>query len=143
VRRRVHELRVCANLVDVGQERTIWAERYDGGGDDPFEFQDRIASGIVATIEPRLFDARAAARNLLALDPSFRISALAERYPLRRPGDLKRYTGGCGRLACPNRRRAHRAAFVRNGLGPAARGFKPTASAAADRARRAASRRRG
>ncbi len=60
VRHRVPSLRISANLVDATQERTIWAEKYDGGNDDLFGFQDRVASRIVATIEPRLFEAEIA-----------------------------------------------------------------------------------
>lgn len=46
-------------------------------------------------------EARAAARNLLAVDPSFRLSAFAARYPLRRPGDLKRYMAGLRAAGLP------------------------------------------
>jgi len=46
-------------------------------------------------------EARAAARGLLALDPRFRISTFASRYPLRRPGDLKRYVGGLRAAGLP------------------------------------------
>jgi len=38
---------------------------------------------------------------LLALDPRFRISTFASRYPLRRPGDLKRYIGGLRAAGLP------------------------------------------
>jgi adenylate cyclase len=57
VRRQASRLRISADLTDVAQNRTIWADRYDGANDDVFEFQDRIASRIVATIEPRVYDA--------------------------------------------------------------------------------------
>src|SRR5262245_38201347 len=57
VQYRASRLRISASLVDAAQERTIWAERYDGAEDERFRFQDRAASSIVAAIEPRLFEA--------------------------------------------------------------------------------------
>jgi tetratricopeptide (TPR) repeat protein len=49
----------------------------------------------------RRADARAAARNLLAVDRNFRISTFASRYPLRRRGDLRRYTAGLRAAGLP------------------------------------------
>ncbi len=46
-------------------------------------------------------DARAAARDLLKLDPAFRISTFSHRYPLRRTGDLARYIGGLRAAGLP------------------------------------------
>jgi adenylate cyclase len=60
VRRQKSRLRISADLIDANQNRTIWAEKYDGANENVFEFQDRIASSIVATIEPRLFEAEMA-----------------------------------------------------------------------------------
>jgi TolB-like protein/Flp pilus assembly protein TadD len=60
VRRQTARLRIAADLIDAEQNRTIWAEHYDGANDDIFEFQDRIAASIVATIEPRVYEAEAA-----------------------------------------------------------------------------------
>jgi len=60
VRRRAPELRISANLVDAGEDRTIWAEKYDGMPDELFGFQERVASSIVATVEPRLLEAEIA-----------------------------------------------------------------------------------
>jgi tetratricopeptide (TPR) repeat protein len=37
----------------------IWADRFDGTLDDIFEFQDRVAGGVVGAIEPRLRRAEA------------------------------------------------------------------------------------
>jgi adenylate cyclase len=54
VRRRGINLRISAELVDVIQQRPIWNERYDGVGEDLFEFQDRIVASIVGSLEPRL-----------------------------------------------------------------------------------------
>ncbi len=57
VRRVDSRLRISAELIDAPRMRTIWAERYDGATDDLFEFQDRIASNVVATIEPQVYEA--------------------------------------------------------------------------------------
>ena len=59
VRRQVEKLRIAVDLIDAGQNRTIWAERYDGAVDELFEFQDRIAANVVATIEPRVYEVEA------------------------------------------------------------------------------------
>jgi TolB-like protein len=58
--RRTPELRISANLVDADEDRTVWAERYDGIPDELFGFQERVASSIVATVEPRLLEAEIA-----------------------------------------------------------------------------------
>jgi tetratricopeptide (TPR) repeat protein len=42
----------------------------------------------------RIEEARAAAADLLAIEPSFRISTLASWYPLRPPQNLERYLAG-------------------------------------------------
>jgi adenylate cyclase len=55
VRRQIEKLRISVDLIDVGQNRTIWAEKYDGTVDELFEFQDRIAASVVSTIEPRVY----------------------------------------------------------------------------------------
>jgi adenylate cyclase len=59
VRRQSQRLRISADLIDARLNRTIWADRYDGTDDDLFEFQDRIASSIVATIEQWLYQSEA------------------------------------------------------------------------------------
>jgi tetratricopeptide (TPR) repeat protein len=60
IRRRAPHLRISANLVDAGEDRTIWAEKYDGMPDELFGFQERVASSIAATVEPRLLEAEIA-----------------------------------------------------------------------------------
>jgi len=57
VRRQGERLRISVDLIDATQNRTIWAEKYDGPTTDLFDFQDRIAASIVATAEPRLVEA--------------------------------------------------------------------------------------
>ena len=62
IRRQSDQLRIHAELIDVDRSRTIWAERFDGMTKDIFSFQDKIASSIVATLEPKVL--RAEASNL-------------------------------------------------------------------------------
>jgi len=57
VQRQANRLRITAELIDAGQNRTIWADRFDGTNDDIFKFQGDIAVSIVRTIEPRLVEA--------------------------------------------------------------------------------------
>jgi len=59
VRRQALMLRISAELIDASQNRTMWADRFDGMNEDLFEFQSNIASSIVSTIEPRLVEAEA------------------------------------------------------------------------------------
>lgn len=60
VRRWGSRLRISAELIDVRSNRPIWADRYDGGGEDLFDFQDRIVASIAGSLEPRLQAAEAA-----------------------------------------------------------------------------------
>jgi adenylate cyclase len=60
VRRQAARLRISAELIDAGGNRTVWSERYDGADSEIFEFQDRIASSIVGALEPRLYQAEVA-----------------------------------------------------------------------------------
>lgn len=52
VRRAADRIRIATQLLDADTGRTLWAERFDGGLEDVFELQDRIASGVVTAIEP-------------------------------------------------------------------------------------------
>lgn len=54
VRRQAERLRINTEMIDVVSNRSVWAERFDGSNEDLFEFQDRIAGCIVASLEPRL-----------------------------------------------------------------------------------------
>ena len=54
LRRQAKRLRINAELIDVVNNRPIWAERFDGVNDDLFEFQDRIVASIVGSLEPRV-----------------------------------------------------------------------------------------
>ena len=59
-RRLNHQLRISAELVDAPANRVIWAERFDGGDEDLFAFQARIAASIAAAIDPRVQEAEIA-----------------------------------------------------------------------------------
>jgi TolB-like protein len=54
VRKAGNRLRIAGQLIDSATGAHVWADRFDGTLDDIFEFQDRVASGVVGAIEPRL-----------------------------------------------------------------------------------------
>jgi TolB-like protein len=60
VRRQATRLRINAELIEVGVNRAVWAQRFEGANDDLFEFQDRIAASIVSSLEPRVSQVEAA-----------------------------------------------------------------------------------
>jgi adenylate cyclase len=60
VRRQDARLRISTELIDAGQNHTIWAERYEGSNDDLFDFQDRIATGIVSAMGRKVLEAETA-----------------------------------------------------------------------------------
>jgi len=54
VRKGGERIRVAAQLVDVGSDKQIWAERYDRVLEDIFAVQDEITEAIVGAIAPEL-----------------------------------------------------------------------------------------
>jgi TolB-like protein/class 3 adenylate cyclase/Tfp pilus assembly protein PilF len=60
IRRQAARLRISSELVDAVSNRTVWADKFDGADNEIFEFQDRIASRIVGTLEPRVYEVEAA-----------------------------------------------------------------------------------
>src|SRR6516165_5392473 len=52
VQRQKTRLRINCELIDVGGDRPIWTERFQGSTDELFEFQDRITASILGTLEP-------------------------------------------------------------------------------------------
>ncbi len=60
VQRQENRLRISAELTDVMTNISIWAQRYEGSTEDLFEFQDRIASNILASIQPRVHEVEVA-----------------------------------------------------------------------------------
>jgi adenylate cyclase len=55
VRKAGNRVRIAAQLIDAGEGRHIWAERYDRQLDDLFAVQDEITDSVVASIEPQLY----------------------------------------------------------------------------------------
>jgi adenylate cyclase len=54
VQRQGTRLRINTELTDITGNVSIWAQRYEGSTDELFEFQDRITSSILSSIEPRV-----------------------------------------------------------------------------------------
>ena len=54
VRRAGRRLRLTAQLIEAATSNHLWAERYDGSLEDVFDFQDRIVTSLIGTIEPKL-----------------------------------------------------------------------------------------
>ena len=54
VRKAANRVRITAQLIDTTSGGHIWADRFDGALDDIFELQDKVASGAVGTVEPKL-----------------------------------------------------------------------------------------
>jgi TolB-like protein len=57
VRRGHDRLRVTSRMVDGTTGNQVWAEQYDSSVSDLFAVQDKIARGVVASIEPQLYAA--------------------------------------------------------------------------------------
>lgn len=69
--RRGDQLRIKVELLDVAGNRSVWSQRFDGGNDRLFEFQDRISASVVGALEPQLIaveTARAGDRPTESLD---------------------------------------------------------------------------
>ena len=54
VRKAGTRVRITGQLIDTSTGAHIWADRFDGTLDDIFELQDKVASGVVGAIEPKL-----------------------------------------------------------------------------------------
>lgn len=50
-------VRVGAELIDARTGSSIWADRFDGTSDDPFELEDKITRSILAELTPRIVGA--------------------------------------------------------------------------------------
>lgn len=91
VRKAGNRVRITGQLIDTATAAHIWADRFDGALDDVFELQDRVASGVVRVIEPKLRQSeiersqRKPTGRLDAYDLYLR--ALAQRYRWARRGD--------------------------------------------------------
>jgi len=54
VRKAGGRVRITAQLIDALTGTHLWADRFDGSLDDIFDLQDRVASGVIGAIEPKL-----------------------------------------------------------------------------------------
>ncbi len=54
VRKAGNQVRITGQLIATATAAHIWADRFDGALDNIFELQDRIASGVIGAIEPKL-----------------------------------------------------------------------------------------
>ena len=88
VRKGGNRVRITAQLIDALSGAHLWADRFDGLIEDVFELQDKVASGVVGAIEPKLLLAeterarRKPTENLDAHDNYLR--ALAQVHKLTR-----------------------------------------------------------
>ncbi len=86
VRKAGNQVRITGQLIDTGTAAHIWADRFDGSLDDVFELQDKVASGVVGAIEPKLRQSeierarRKPTDSLDAYDLYLRALALRDRH---------------------------------------------------------------
>jgi TolB-like protein/Flp pilus assembly protein TadD len=86
VRKAGNRVRITGQLIDATTGAHIWADRFDGALDDIFELQDRVASSVAGTIEPKLRQSeierasRKPTANLTAYDLYLRALARSYRY---------------------------------------------------------------
>lgn len=92
VRRQTDRLRISVDLIDAGQNRTLWAEKYDGAISELFEFQDRIAESIVATIEPHVYEAEAARVRSKPTDSLDAYDCVLRAFPLLYTAEWAEFT---------------------------------------------------
>jgi adenylate cyclase len=99
VRRAEQKLRVGAELVEASSGQILWADHFEGVGDDLFEFQARIASRIAPLIDARVEQVEIAEasmrppRNLSAYDCLLRRLATLHSFAdggFEQSGDLLR-----------------------------------------------------
>jgi TolB-like protein/class 3 adenylate cyclase len=71
VRRAGSRIRITGQLIDAETAAHLWGKRFEGGIDDLFELQDRVATSVVGALVPELWQAeiaRARARPTESLD---------------------------------------------------------------------------
>ena len=99
VRRLAKQLRIGAELVEAATGRNLWADHFEGTGEDLFEFQTRIAARLSAAIDARVEEAEIASaarrptRNLSAYDCLLRALGVMHSFSdggFERAGDLLR-----------------------------------------------------
>lgn len=65
------KLRIRVELIDMISQAQVWSQRFDGNADDIFDFQDRISSRIIGSLEPHvraIESTRVASRPTESLD---------------------------------------------------------------------------
>jgi TolB-like protein/tetratricopeptide (TPR) repeat protein len=85
VRKIGSRVRITGQLIDVSTNAHLWADRFDGGLDDIFDLQDKVASSVIGAIAPKieLAEMERSARkteNLQAYDYYLRGMALIYRF---------------------------------------------------------------
>ncbi len=54
VRKAANRVRITGQLVDAATGAQLWADRFEGGLDEVFDLQDRVATSVVGAIAPKL-----------------------------------------------------------------------------------------
>src|SRR5262249_894113 len=86
VRKAGNRLRIASQLIDAADGTHLWADRFEGALEDVFELQDRVTTGVVGIITPRVQQAEMErergklAGNLRAYDFLLRAQALMRIY---------------------------------------------------------------
>jgi TolB-like protein len=90
VRKAANRLRITGQLIEASTGVHLWADRFDGGLDDIFELQDRVASSVIGAIAPKLEQAeieRAKRKPTESLDAyDYYLRGLAQVYRSTREG---------------------------------------------------------
>ena len=93
VRKAGGRVRIAGQLIDAETSAHLWADRFDGGLDDVFDLQDRVATSVAGVIEPAL---RAAETRRVAARPTadataydLYLRALSIFYTLTKDGILE------------------------------------------------------
>jgi TolB-like protein/tetratricopeptide (TPR) repeat protein len=111
VRKAGNRVRIAGQLIDSTTGAHIWVDRFDGTLDDIFELQDRVASGVVGAIEPRL-------RRAEAERAVHKPTASLDAYDLYWRAQAQAYKRTCESLA-ESIRLARRALDIDPAYGPA------------------------
>src|SRR5262245_8426944 len=98
VRRQASRLRISSELIDAPRNEILWGEKYEGANDDLFEFQDRIASSIVSTIEPRVYAAEAERARSIPTENLDAYDCLLRVLPLLHSFNRERWKEAAGYL---------------------------------------------
>ena len=54
VRKAANRVRITGQLIDASTGANLWADRFDGGLEEVFDLQDRVATSVVGAIAPKL-----------------------------------------------------------------------------------------